>query len=157
MRKDSTVVDFGGFVIENVTKTTDSNGKVQEIIERHGPPMGPHNMPMMPVFIVYGLLFTLIIAIIAFLGWYYFKKKTEIARLMIQNNMSPAELYQVKEKDKGISNFLKFGIILVAIGLGLLFNKILIAIGVLRFTFPILLLFVGIALILIHSIHTKKQ
>jgi len=158
IKKDSTVTDFGGFVIENVTKTIDTGAGKIEIIEKHmGPPAGEHVHMMQPVFFLYGLFLVMITFIIVFLGWVYLKKKSEIAKLMIQNNMSPAKLFGMSDREKGVGGFLKFGIISVAMGMSFLVDAILVSNGLFRYTAPVLFIFIGMSLIIIHVLNSKKK
>jgi hypothetical protein len=156
MRKDSTVIDMGGFVIKEVTETSDSTikgkGNGKEMIETH---VSKDPMRIVqPVFFLYGMFFVLLALMIIILGWYYLKKKAEIAKMMIQNNMSPAGLFKATEEGK-IGNFLKFGILFVAMGLALLINKLLVTAGLYMYMGPVLFLCMGLALILIHRLNKK--
>lgn len=148
---DSNIVDLGGFAVENVTRTVDSGKNQIKIIEKHHG--GPGHIETIAPFLGFSF-FVLALAVII-LGWVYMKKKADIAKLMIQNNMSPEKLFFKSEADKGISDFLKFGILCLGIGVALLVNKILIACGLQHYMFPVLLLSVGLSLLLIHKLRQK--
>lgn len=149
---DSTIVDLGGFAVENVTRTVDSGqGQVKIIEKHHG--RGPAHMEAVAPFL--GFTFFVLALAVIILGWVYMKKKADIAKLMIQNNMSPEKLFFKTEADKGISDFLKFGILFLGIGFALLINKILIACGLQHYMFPVLFLSVGFSLLLIHLLKKK--
>jgi hypothetical protein len=149
MKKDSSIVDMGGFVVENVTKTIDSSNGQVKIIETH---KLPGNGIIHPEFFLYGLLFAFLAIAIIILGWYYLKKKAEIAKLMIQNNMSPVSLFRQKSESK-VGGFLKFGIIFIAMGIALLINVLLMSVFLYMYMAPVLFLCMGIALLVIHRLN----
>jgi hypothetical protein len=149
MNKDSTAIDIA---IQDLTRQAISrNGEL--LTETISPLQTPE-----PVLVLYGLFFLLLAVIICFLGWYYMKKKAETAKLMVQNNMSPSSLY-VAENNGGrsISNFLKFGIILIALALALFLDAMLRSVFLHEYSGPVFILFMGIALVLIHILNTKKK
>lgn len=156
MKKDSTVIDFGGIVIEDVRTINDSNGKFKEIIEHK-----THNGLGMPgkfrdVITFYFILMFALILLAGFLAWFYMRSRSEIARLMIQNNMQPGELFKSGNEDNGkVSPYLRYGIILIAIGLAFLVNFILERIGISKLKVPVVLIFLGASLLFINSIRKK--
>lgn len=158
MRKDSTVIDMGGFVIREVTETSDSaiggKGNGKEIVQTHHISKDPMHV-VQPVLFLYGMFFVLLALMIILLGWYYLKKKAEIAKMMIQNNMSPGELFRPVGETKGISNFLKFGILFIGLGTALLINQVLRKFGMYMYMGPVLFLCMGFALIFIHRLNRK--
>jgi membrane protein implicated in regulation of membrane protease activity len=156
MNTDSTVVELGGFVIEHVKRSSTLTKDGKLITETISPLDDPQQI-MLPVLLLYALFFILLALLIAFLGWYYLKKRNETARLMMENNMSPAILFGPNGGQKSISKSLRAGIILVALALALIVNDLFIAYHLARYSGFVFILVAGLTLILIHFLNSRKN
>lgn len=153
MKKDSTVVDFGGIVIKEVTETSDSAGHLVKTIERNSEHPFMHYKPVLGMYFV--IVFTLVV-LISFIFWYYLRSKMEIAKMMIQNNMQPTDLFRIGNKDeKSIGGALKYGIVCIAIGIAFVINFGLQKAGLRGLQAPVLLISIGICLLIINRLKKK--
>lgn len=148
--KDSTVMEFGGIVVKEVTETRDSVGGTIKKIEN----IETRNSELMkPVLSMYFFFIITLLVILAISFWYYVKSKTDIAKLMIQNNMQPNELFKFGSGEKSnVSRTLKLAIFFIALGIAFLINFFLQSAGLQELQIVVFMLSIGVSLLVINKL-----
>lgn len=114
-----------------------------------------HKMPIDPTFIaVNGIMWPFIS--LMFIAFLYFRSRNKIRMALIESGRDAQSLEPLR-RDK--SNSLKWGVVAVMAGLGLLVGNVLEAVGMQEVVayFAPLLLFIGIGLVGYYSFQSKQE